>query len=250
MKIIIVSSTGLVGDAIAFQCLASRDIQDVYILSPAAMPHEYSAKARHLAHHDFMSYEPELIEKLAGAQACIWVLPPKPCVDEHPRPSERRRSISDAWFNWESLADEVEALTVSDERFVEVETEAGKRVQVDRCLGGAKAFLDQVIPHLAPASERPFRFALVNWAANSWDEEETEEAMELLSERLVNANIKISVFRPGMFVPARPEANVNPPVGEAIFASQLADAHKYGRDIEAAVYPWYLWRETGGWLAA
>lgn len=41
---------------------------------------------------------------------------------------------------------------------------------------------------------------------------------------LQNANIKISVFRPGMFVPARPEANVNPPVGEAIFASQLVDA--------------------------
>lgn len=78
MKIIIVYSTGLVGDAIAFQCLASRDIQDVYILSPAAMPHEYSAKAQHLAHQDFMSYEPELIEKLAGTQACIWYgLPPE-----------------------------------------------------------------------------------------------------------------------------------------------------------------------------
>ncbi|KAK0663891.1 hypothetical protein QBC41DRAFT_381054 [Cercophora samala] len=224
MKIILVNSTGLVGDAIAFQCLANKDIQDVHILSSAAMPQVYSAKARHLVHQDFMSYEPELIEKLAGAQACIWALPPKPCVEERSRPSERRRSISDAWFNWDSLAGEVEALTVSDDRFVEVKTEAGKRVEVDRCLGAAKAFLDQVIRHLPPASERPFRFALVSWAANSWDEDAAEEAMELLTERLGNANIEISLFRPGMFVPARPEAKVNPPVGEAIFADQLADA--------------------------
>lgn len=78
---------------------------------------------------------------------------------------------------------------------MEVETEAGKRVQVDRCLGGVKAFLDQVIRHLPPASERPFRFALVNWAANSWDEEETEEAMELLSERLVVRYVLFCSFK-------------------------------------------------------
>ncbi|KAK4174837.1 hypothetical protein QBC36DRAFT_356234 [Triangularia setosa] len=226
MKIIIVNSTGLLGDAIAFQCPANRDIQDVYLLSPAAMPQEYSGKGQHLAHQDFMSYEPELIEKLSGAQACIWALPPKPCVEARPRPSERRRFISNAWswFNWDSLAGEVEALTVSDDRFVKVETEAGRKAQVDYCLGAAKAFLDQVIRHLTPANERLFQFAVVSWVANTWGENTAEEAMELLTERLGNTNIHTLFLRPGIFAPARPETKVNPPMGEAIFAGQLADA--------------------------
>ncbi|KAK4196973.1 hypothetical protein QBC40DRAFT_309493 [Triangularia verruculosa] len=222
MKTIIVNSTGLVGDTIAFQCLANRDIQDVYILS-AAMPQAYATKARHLAHQDFMSYEPELIEKLAGAQGCIWALPPKSCVGGRLRSSERRRSISDDWFNWDSLASEVEALAVSDDYFVEVETEAGKRVTVDYSLGAAKAFLDQVIRHLPPASERPFRFAFVSWTATSLDEDEVEEEMELLRERLGN-NVEVTIVPVGKFSPAHPETEANPSLSEAILAGKLADA--------------------------
>jgi len=77
MKIILTGATGLVGSAALRQCIASSAVSAVVVLSrkPVADELANSDKVTVILHDDFGAYPPELLDKLVGADACIWYVP-------------------------------------------------------------------------------------------------------------------------------------------------------------------------------
>ncbi|KAI1610264.1 hypothetical protein EDD37DRAFT_603861 [Exophiala viscosa] len=79
MKIIVTGATGFVGHAVVRKCILSEAITSVIILSRNPVGKLLKRKkVRVIRHDDFLSYPPDLLETLRGAQCCIWCLGKKP----------------------------------------------------------------------------------------------------------------------------------------------------------------------------
>jgi len=78
MKVIVTGATGLVGSAVVRQCIANEKITHAFVLTRKPLPETVTAstKVTVITHDDFSSYPANLLEKLAGAEACIWYLRP------------------------------------------------------------------------------------------------------------------------------------------------------------------------------
>ncbi|KKK20321.1 hypothetical protein P175DRAFT_0502613 [Aspergillus ochraceoroseus IBT 24754] len=75
MRLILTGATGLVGSATLNHLLnlPAGEISRVYILSRSPVPMaENKPNVTVLAHSNFNEYSPELLEKLQGADGCIW----------------------------------------------------------------------------------------------------------------------------------------------------------------------------------
>ncbi len=74
MKVIVAGSTGLVGSALVRQCIASDSVSHVWALTRRPLPDAVAddPKVAVLLHDDYAAYPPELLAKLAGAEACLW----------------------------------------------------------------------------------------------------------------------------------------------------------------------------------
>jgi uncharacterized protein YbjT (DUF2867 family) len=74
MKVIITGATGLVGSAVIRQCISNTKITHAYVLTRKPLPEAVAShsKITVVTHEDFSSYPTELLEKLAGAEGCLW----------------------------------------------------------------------------------------------------------------------------------------------------------------------------------
>jgi hypothetical protein len=73
MKVILVGSTGFIGAEILSRCLANTSITSIVALSRRPLPDSYSnvAKVKFIIMKDFLSYTPDILAELQGADACI-----------------------------------------------------------------------------------------------------------------------------------------------------------------------------------
>jgi uncharacterized protein YbjT (DUF2867 family) len=74
MKVIVTGATGTAGQGIVKACLADNRISKVIILTRRAVAKEVEAdsKVEVVLHDDFSHYPEELMQKLHGAEACLW----------------------------------------------------------------------------------------------------------------------------------------------------------------------------------
>ena len=74
MKVILCGASGLVGGEALLQCLSNKAITSVFALTRRPLSKELLAnsKVTNILHEDFSHYPDSLIEKLAGARACLW----------------------------------------------------------------------------------------------------------------------------------------------------------------------------------
>ena len=85
MHLILTGATGLVGTAVLEAMLSAPEITRISVLSrrPVAMVDAFNDKTNNnkenknvqvLIHKDFGTYEPALLEKLRGAEGCVWAI--------------------------------------------------------------------------------------------------------------------------------------------------------------------------------
>jgi uncharacterized protein YbjT (DUF2867 family) len=77
MRLILTGATGLVGSAALNHILSlpPGQVSRLYILSRKPVPiAENQPNVTVIEHKDFNEYSPELLEKLKGADGCIWAL--------------------------------------------------------------------------------------------------------------------------------------------------------------------------------
>jgi NAD dependent epimerase/dehydratase family enzyme len=75
MHLIITGATGMIGTTCLHEMLVNKRVTKVSILSrkPVAMADGHS-KANVVLHQDFSRFESETLEKLKGAEGCVWAL--------------------------------------------------------------------------------------------------------------------------------------------------------------------------------
>ena len=75
MHLILTGATGLVGSAALQAMLTSKAVTSVTILSRRPVPQaEGHEKVNVILHKDFSNYPPDLLDKLKGAEGCVWAL--------------------------------------------------------------------------------------------------------------------------------------------------------------------------------
>jgi uncharacterized protein YbjT (DUF2867 family) len=75
MHLILTGATGLVGSAVLQHMLNTASVTTISIISRRPVPQaEGHPQAKVILHKDFNSYPPELLEKLKGAEGCVWAL--------------------------------------------------------------------------------------------------------------------------------------------------------------------------------
>ncbi len=75
MHLILTGATGLVGSACLQHMLTTQAVTTVSILSRRPVPQaEGHEKVHVIIHKDFNNYPPEVLEKLRGAEGCVWAL--------------------------------------------------------------------------------------------------------------------------------------------------------------------------------
>ncbi|KAL2133522.1 hypothetical protein VTI74DRAFT_2208 [Chaetomium olivicolor] len=73
MHLILTGATGLVGTAVLDAMIRTKDVTKISVLS--RRPVKFSDKRINvILHSDFVSYNQDLLNKLEGAQACVWAL--------------------------------------------------------------------------------------------------------------------------------------------------------------------------------
>jgi uncharacterized protein YbjT (DUF2867 family) len=74
MKLILTGSTGFIGHEVLSQALAHPSITSIIALTrhPLPPPLTSNPKLQNVIVEDFLSYSPSVLEKIAGADACIW----------------------------------------------------------------------------------------------------------------------------------------------------------------------------------
>ena len=74
MKIIITGATGLVGGALVRQCIQDERITNALVVTRRPLPEKLSnnEKITVIEHKDFSTFPPELLERLSGAEGCLW----------------------------------------------------------------------------------------------------------------------------------------------------------------------------------
>ncbi|KAK4233899.1 hypothetical protein C8A03DRAFT_38352 [Achaetomium macrosporum] len=73
MHLILTGATGLVGTAVLDAMLKTRDVTKISVLSRRPVKFQ-DDRINVIIHQNFASYEHDLLEKLQGAQACVWAL--------------------------------------------------------------------------------------------------------------------------------------------------------------------------------
>ncbi|KAI1339987.1 hypothetical protein F5Y15DRAFT_415414 [Xylariaceae sp. FL0016] len=133
MNVIITGATGFVGSEVVRQAIAAWRIRHAFVLTRKPLPEEFSKcdKITIVEHSDFSVYPPELLEKLAGAEACIWTIGGRA------------------------------------PQFPNVET--ARKVSVDYTIAAAKAFLADLAPRLSEG--RKFRFLFCSGKYAEWDDD-------------------------------------------------------------------------------
>ncbi|MCJ1393973.1 hypothetical protein MMC18_006850 [Xylographa bjoerkii] len=76
MKIILTGSTGFIGKEVLHQCLNSPHITSIVALTRRELPKEVASdpKLKTIILKDFTAYPDDVLQELAGAEACIWAL--------------------------------------------------------------------------------------------------------------------------------------------------------------------------------
>jgi len=75
MHLILTGATGLVGSACLQHMLVTQSITKVSVLSRRPVPQaEGKEKVEVIIHKDFTKYPPDVLEKLQGAEGCVWAL--------------------------------------------------------------------------------------------------------------------------------------------------------------------------------
>jgi hypothetical protein len=75
MHLILTGATGLVGSACLHAMLTTKAVTTVTVLSRRAVPQaEGHEKVQVILHQDFDNYPSEVLEKLKGAEGCVWAL--------------------------------------------------------------------------------------------------------------------------------------------------------------------------------
>jgi hypothetical protein len=75
MHLILTGATGLVGSACLHAMLTTKAVTAVTVLSRRPVPQaEGHAKVQVILHKDFKDYPAEVLEKLKGAEGCVWAL--------------------------------------------------------------------------------------------------------------------------------------------------------------------------------
>lgn len=75
MHLIITGATGLVGSSALHYALTASNITKVSIISRRPVPMaEGHSKAEVIIHKDFESWPSEIVNKLRGADGCVWAL--------------------------------------------------------------------------------------------------------------------------------------------------------------------------------
>ena len=74
MKIIIAGANGYIGTHILKHAIADPEISHIFTLTRRPMPKEWAQheKVTAIVHKDFLMYDKTLMEKLKGAEACLW----------------------------------------------------------------------------------------------------------------------------------------------------------------------------------
>jgi uncharacterized protein YbjT (DUF2867 family) len=73
MHLILTGATGLVGSGVLHQLINSPNITTISVLSRRPVPQaEGHEKVKVIIQNDFNSYPNELLEKLNGAEGCVW----------------------------------------------------------------------------------------------------------------------------------------------------------------------------------
>lgn len=88
MHLILTGATGLVGSACLHAMLNTKAVTTVTVLSRRPVPlADGHAKVQVILHKDFKEYPTEVLERLKGAEGCVWALgvsqndvPNKQCV--------------------------------------------------------------------------------------------------------------------------------------------------------------------------
>ena len=71
MHVVLSGATGLVGTAVLDAMIRAKDITKITVLS--RRPVKFSdERIDVIIHKDFSSYDPSLLDKLQGAEACVW----------------------------------------------------------------------------------------------------------------------------------------------------------------------------------
>lgn len=71
MKVILTGATGWIGSGVLKRCLALPSITSIVALTRRTMDVQ-DAKLENIVHSDFKQYDDATIQKLKGAEACIW----------------------------------------------------------------------------------------------------------------------------------------------------------------------------------
>jgi len=71
MKVIVTGSTGSVGGAVLQQCIKHPSITSIIALTRRPLEVK-DPKIKTIIHTDYLTYPPELMNELEGAEACIW----------------------------------------------------------------------------------------------------------------------------------------------------------------------------------
>ncbi|KOS22390.1 Protein FMP52 [Escovopsis weberi] len=77
MHVILTGATGLIGSAVLDAMIRTKDITKISILSRRPVQMAEAAKDPRInviLHQDFETYDPQLLQQLAGARACVWAL--------------------------------------------------------------------------------------------------------------------------------------------------------------------------------
>ncbi|KAI1495495.1 hypothetical protein F5X99DRAFT_403349 [Biscogniauxia marginata] len=133
MNVIITGATGFVGGEVVHQAIANDRIRHAFVLTRKPLPDDISknGKITVIEHEDFSTYPPDLLQQLAGAEACIW------------------------------------AIGGRASQFPDVET--ARKVSVDFTIAAAKAFLAELAPQ--PPDGKKFRFVFCSGKLAEWDDE-------------------------------------------------------------------------------